>query len=174
MNFSKHNHTRTPRFTWKSFLYEEKATGQIPNNLTILNRNYNTERYNLSKEKTLFFFSLIALFFTMYLSQFSLTLYFSLLFCLLSVTQFFKTAPFSVSLAWEIIQSFNGLRHLSTILLKDSHLFKISKSVISFCFKQILTQLFKVSRSFLVKWWTRSLVYNNNLIIFLVEGEIIQ
>ena len=74
MNFSKHNHTRTPRFTWKSFLFEEKTTRQISNNFIILNRNYNTERYNLSKEKTLFFFSFIALIFTVYLSQFSLNL----------------------------------------------------------------------------------------------------
>ena len=74
MNFSKHNHTKTPRFTWKSFSFEEKTMGQIPNNFTILNRIYNTERCNLSKEETLFFFSLIALFFIVYLSQFSLTL----------------------------------------------------------------------------------------------------
>ena len=34
----------------------------------------------------------------------------------------------------EIIQSFGRPCHLSTILLKDSHLFKIAESVISFCF----------------------------------------
>ena len=32
----------------------------------------------------------------------------------------------------EIIQSFGRPRHLSTILLKDSHLFKIAESVIIF------------------------------------------
>jgi len=33
----------------------------------------------------------------------------------------------------EIILFSGGSRHLSTILLKDSHLFKIAESVISFC-----------------------------------------
>ena len=33
----------------------------------------------------------------------------------------------------EIIQLSDGSRHLSTIPLKESHLFKITKSVISFC-----------------------------------------
>ena len=37
----------------------------------------------------------------------------------------------------EIIQSSGGPCHLSTIPLKDSYLFKIAKSVISFCFKKI-------------------------------------
>ena len=36
----------------------------------------------------------------------------------------------------EIIQSSSGPRHLSTISLKDSYLFKIAKSVISFCLKK--------------------------------------
>ena len=35
----------------------------------------------------------------------------------------------------EIIQSFSGTHHLSTIPLKDSHLFKIAESVINFCLK---------------------------------------
>ena len=37
----------------------------------------------------------------------------------------------------EIIQSFSKPHHLSTIPLKDSHLFKITESVINFCFKKI-------------------------------------
>ena len=37
----------------------------------------------------------------------------------------------------EIIQSFGGPRHLSTIPLKDSYLFKIVELVISFCLKKI-------------------------------------
>ena len=36
----------------------------------------------------------------------------------------------------EIIQSSGGPHYLSAIPLKDSHLFKISESVISFCFKK--------------------------------------
>ena len=49
--------------------------GQTPNNFTILNRDYNTQRYNLRKKKnTLFFFSLTTLFLTVYLSQFPLAL----------------------------------------------------------------------------------------------------
>ena len=35
----------------------------------------------------------------------------------------------------EIIQYSGESRHLSTILVKNSHLFKIAKLVISFCFK---------------------------------------
>ena len=35
------------------------------------------------------------------------------------------------------MQSSSGPHHLSTIPLKDSHLFKIADSVISFCFKKI-------------------------------------
>ena len=41
-----------------------------------------------------------------------------------------------VPLAREIIQSSNGPRYLSTIPLKDSHLFKIAELVISFWFKK--------------------------------------
>ena len=37
---------------------------------------------------------------------------------------------------WEIIQSSGGQCHLSTIPLKDPHLFKIVESVISFCLKK--------------------------------------
>ena len=36
----------------------------------------------------------------------------------------------------EIIQSSGRPRHLSVILLKDFHLFKIAELVISFCFKK--------------------------------------
>ena len=36
----------------------------------------------------------------------------------------------------EIIQSSSGPRHLFNIPLKDSHLFKIAKLVINFCFKK--------------------------------------
>ena len=41
----------------------------------------------------------------------------------------------------EIIQP-DGPRHLSTIILKGSYLFKIVESVISFCLKKFLTQQF--------------------------------
>ena len=44
----------------------------------------------------------------------------------------------------EIIESSGGPRHLSTILLKNFHLFKIAESVINFCFKKkIITNNFK-------------------------------
>ena len=50
--------------------------GQIPNNFTILNRDYNTQRYNLiKKKKNSLFLSLTALFLTVYLSQFCFALY---------------------------------------------------------------------------------------------------
>ena len=75
------------------FSFKVKTTGQTPNNFTILNRSYNIERYNLrKKKKTLFFFSLTALFLTVYLSQFSL------IFFLLLLIQFFKIA--SVVTLW--------------------------------------------------------------------------
>ena len=82
----------------KLFLFERKIMGQTRNNFIILNRNYNTWRHNLSKQILLFFFSLTALFFTLYLSQFSLALYIFLLFYLVSLTQLFKTAPVLTSL----------------------------------------------------------------------------
>ena len=44
---------------------------------------------------------------------------------------------FNASSIGEIIPSSGGPCHLSTIPLKDSHLFKIAESVISFCFKKI-------------------------------------
>ena len=47
------------------FYLKGKTTGHISNNFIILNRNYNTQRYNLSK-KTLFFLLLNALFLTIY------------------------------------------------------------------------------------------------------------
>ena len=55
------------------FSLKRKITGQTPNNFTILNRDYNIQRYNLStkKKNPHFFFSLTVLFFTMYLSQIS-------------------------------------------------------------------------------------------------------
>ena len=82
------------------FFLEGKITGQIPNNFTILNRDYNTQIYILSKEKTLFFFSLTALFLTMYLSQFSLTLiYFSPL--LFALTRTFFKAALSPHFHWD-------------------------------------------------------------------------
>ena len=39
--------------------------------------------------------------------------------------------------AGEIIESSGGLRHLFTIPLKNFHLFKITGSIINFCFKKI-------------------------------------
>ena len=36
---------------------------------------------------------------------------------------------------WEIIESYSGPRHLSTIPLKNFHLFKITVSVFNFCLK---------------------------------------
>ena len=85
-----HNHTKTQRFTCKSFLLEGKTTGQTPNNFTTSNRDYNTQRYNLSKKNLSFSFHLLL---SSSLYIFSFPLYFSLLFCLLSLTQFFKTTP---------------------------------------------------------------------------------
>ena len=46
----------------------------------------------------------------------------------------------------EIIQSSSGPRHLSTISLKDSYLFKIAESIISFCLKK------KSNSTILNKW----------------------
>ena len=45
--------------------------------------------------------------------------------------------PLCKSNLGEIIQFSSGSLHLSTILLKDSHLFKIIELVISFCFNKI-------------------------------------
>ena len=42
-----------------------------------------------------------------------------------------------LSIVGEIIQFSSGSRYLSTIPLKNFHLFKIAKSVISFCLKKI-------------------------------------
>ena len=39
----------------------------------------------------------------------------------------------------KLYHSYGGLRYLSTILLKDFHLFKIAESVISFCFNFFLS-----------------------------------
>ena len=79
INFSKYSGSTTTQehkdLYRNSFSSKGKITEQILNNFTILNRDYNIYRYNLSKEKILFFFSLTALFLTVYLSQFSLTLY---------------------------------------------------------------------------------------------------
>ena len=36
---------------------------------------------------------------------------------------------------WEIIESYSGPHHLSTIPLKNFHLFKITESVFNFCLK---------------------------------------
>ena len=46
---------------------------------------------------------------------------------------------FNASSIREIIPSSGRPCHLSIIPLKDSHLFKIAESVISFCFKKFLT-----------------------------------
>ena len=80
INFSKHNRsTATQEHKYlrgNPFSLKRKTTGKTLNNFTILNRDYNTWRYNLSKKKkTLSFFSLTALFLNVYLSQFSLSLY---------------------------------------------------------------------------------------------------
>ena len=49
----------------------------------------------------------------------------------------------------EIIESSGRLCHLSTILLKNFHLFKIAESVINFCLKKkILTNNFKQMKVF--------------------------
>ena len=48
----------------------------------------------------------------------------------------FRAFPLCFLPIWgEIIQSSGGPRHLSTIPLKDSYLFKMAESVISFCLK---------------------------------------
>ena len=59
-NFSKHS-GRTITQEYKDlrgnpFSLKGKTRGQIPNNFTISNRDYNTYRYNLSKEKLSFSF----------------------------------------------------------------------------------------------------------------------
>ena len=51
----------------------------------------------------------------------------------------------------EIIQSSGKPHHLSIILLKDSHLFKIVKSVINFCLKNFSNSII-LNVSFLVEW----------------------
>ena len=66
---------------------KRKITGQISNNFTILNRNYNTLIYNLRKKKhTLYLFTYCSLFHCISLTIFSYSLYFSFLFCLLSLS----------------------------------------------------------------------------------------
>ena len=75
-----------------------KTTGQTPNNFTISNRDYNTYRYNLSKEKLHFsFHSLLSFSFC----NFSYPLYFSLLFRLPSLKQFFKIATILILTCWD-------------------------------------------------------------------------
>ena len=77
------------------FSLKRKITGQTSNNFTILNRDYNIQRYNLSTKKkpSLFLFSHCSLLHYVSLTNFSCSLYVSLLLCLFSLTQFFKTAP---------------------------------------------------------------------------------
>ena len=48
----------------------------------------------------------------------------------------------------EIIGSSGGPRHLSTIPLKNFHLFKIAESVINLCLKKFLTNNFKQVKVF--------------------------
>ena len=50
---------------------------------------------------------------------------------------------FDWSYVGEIIEFSGGPRHLSTIPLKNFHLFKIAESVINFCLKKFLTNNFK-------------------------------
>ena len=57
---------------------------------------------------------------------------------------FYKTShttPSTQPILREVIQSSGGSRHLSTIPLKDSHLFKITESVISLCFKKFYNSI---------------------------------
>ena len=49
-------HKNTMIYVENPFSLKGKTTGQTPNNFTILNRYYNTQRYNLSKEKFSFSF----------------------------------------------------------------------------------------------------------------------
>ena len=51
--------------------------------------------------------------------------------------------PFSPSQPGEIIEYSGGSRYLSTISLKNFHLFKIADSVINFGLKKFLTNNFK-------------------------------
>ena len=67
----------------------------------------------------------------------------SLLFCSNSCL-----SDFLPSFIREIIESSSGPRHLSTIPLKNFHLFKIAESVINLCLKNFLTNNFKQVKVF--------------------------
>ena len=71
------------------------------------------------------FFSLFYFHFSLFFDSHLLSLHLSLL-----------PSLFSLSLSGEIIESFGEPRHLSTIPLKNFHLFKIAELVINFCFKK--------------------------------------
>ena len=62
----------------------------------------------------------------------------------------------------KLYSPYGGPRHLSTIPVKGSHLFKIAESVFSFYLK--LHNLKQV-RVFLLEWWTISFVHHKDLII---------
>ena len=63
-------------------------------------------------------------------------------YCMLSICQLQVPYKFNPDFAWtcsrEIIESFDGSRHLFTILLKNLHLFKIAESVINLCLRSFL------------------------------------
>ena len=64
------------------------------------------------------------------------------------------------------LYSFHGEpRHLSTIPLKNSYLFKIVESIINFYFKKKFTSTILNKEILLVEWWITSLVYHKDLII---------
>ena len=88
------------------FSLKGKTTGQTLNNFTILNRDYNTQRYNLSKEKNLSFSFHSLLSFSLCISHnfLLLSIFFSSL-CLLSLTQFSKTTLSSISLTGTSLHS---------------------------------------------------------------------
>ena len=88
----KHNYTRTQRFAWKPFLFEGKNHGTNSKYFTLLNRDYNTQSYNLSKKKLFFLFTHYSLSLCISHNFFLLSLFFSSLLLAHSLTQFFKTA----------------------------------------------------------------------------------
>ena len=93
----KHNYTKHKDLRGNPFSLKGKIMRQTLNNFTISNKDYNTQRYNLSKEKLSFSFHSVLSFLP---CIFSYPLYFSLPFCLLSFTQFFKTTPVLSLTCW--------------------------------------------------------------------------
>ena len=110
INFSKYSGSTTTQKYKKLhgnlFSLKRKIIEQTLNNFTILNKDCNTQKFSLNKKKTFFFFLFTALFLSVYLSQFSLTVYLSFL--------FYSLTHLRNSLKTALILTFSGTSPLFT------------------------------------------------------------